>query len=302
MNNQHSNEAIASNSSNSRWVSCIAKADFWGDSRASQLSFRRNACLYVDLGMNPQNGWRWGEIGARKGWFPDWAVEPIASRDDRSQLSPNSGRSRNRRGSIGRSRDRIAPMLERISDHKLKKQEKIDFDDDYDGFALENNEIMGGKPQKLQTLESSHSEARRYRRNSTGCVDGDISWKKALNIMVEKEERNPYTKHQKQPYWDGSEVPQIVSGVDGSVTVLGSNGEASSYRNRRSYSVAQHPARIAEQGLRIPKPNRNSNRSRSTGTVEETSKQRKPWFLALSKMNFTIGRRASNSSTPNVVY
>jgi hypothetical protein len=58
--------------------------------------------------------------------------------------------------------------------------------------------------------------------------------------------RNPYTTRQKQPEWDGSEVPQIVSGVDGTVTVLGADGKASRYKNEKSYKIAESKNRMAE--------------------------------------------------------
>jgi hypothetical protein len=99
--------------------------------------------------------------------------------------------------------------------------------------------------------------------------------------------KNPYTKQQREPEWDGSEVPQIVNNVNGKVTVLGTDGKASSYRNERSYKLAEATNRMAERlsatgkalekrarsGLRMPTLQKTRSYSNSSypGEVVDTS-------------------------------
>lgn len=88
-------------SSNSLWVSYTAAADFWGDSRSSQLSIRKNTRFLVDIRQHGQPGWLWGTTGDKTGWVPEWAAEPALDEQRRKTR---------------RSRDRINPMLDRISE------------------------------------------------------------------------------------------------------------------------------------------------------------------------------------------
>lgn len=248
--------------SDSTWIPFIAKADFWGDSRASQLSFRRDAHLLVDRNLNPQNGWRWGKIGQRMGWFPEWAAEPTKSQT----VSP-----RRRRTSIGRSKDRIVPMMEKISEERARLGYEAD---ETDGFNLSSNSIMGGST--VSTADSSTDEEpaprKRFARRSTV----GPSWKDKLSAMAAVGE-NPYTKDQKQLDWDGSEIPQIVGG-DGSLIVVGNNGETSSYRSERSYKISDSKNRLAEKmGLKLTSSSKGS-KSRRFGKFSSM-----PEFLKKSK-------------------
>jgi hypothetical protein len=256
----HDNNSNNNNTSDSnpRWVPCIARADFWGDARSSQLSFRKNARLEVDLCISPQNGWRWGKSGDRNGWFPEWAAVPIVPRSPTpvSEEQPPSSSCHNHRG-LGRSKDRIVPLFERVSEReqKQRQQHKQHHEgDDSDGFDASHNEIMGGNLlPRAHTVERvgnndgafDHSEGHKKRLGSNSASDNVIhSWKEKWSTMAKG--HNLYTKHQKQPDWDGSEVPQIVSGVDGTVTVIGADGKASSYKNEKSYKIAETKNRIAE--------------------------------------------------------
>lgn len=293
-NNNKANVAI---DSQARWVTCIAKADFWGDSRSTQLSFRKNARLEVDLRQYSQNGWRWGKIGNRVGWFPDWAAEPMVSHSKKLRTS-----SSHQRG-LGRSRDRISPMLEKInnSQHNQpfynQQDEDDDDEDDHSGFG---GQWMGGtakaqaQPQPTESRSNSGSQgrpssARVGRRNSTGMTpSGSMSWMEKWSALTA-------TKNQKPGEWDGSEVPQIVNG-DGSITVLGADGASKSYKNEASYQSAKAVTRLAEiTGIKIGSKSKSSRSHRSISTMSLSSNGSMG-----SMSNNTAGttKNSSSSETP----
>lgn len=242
-NNNNNNNT---SDSNPRWVPCLARADFWGDARVSQLSFRKNARLEVDLCLSPQNGWRWGKSGDRAGWYPEWAAVPIAPRSPSPVPEEQPPSSCHNHSGLGRSKDRIAPLIEHVSERAQKQHQHQQQHDNSDGFDRSHNEILGGNlPPIAQTAAPSGNNDGAFDHGiHSASVNGSHSWKDKLSIMPKG--RNPYTTRQKHPEWDGSEVPQIVSGVDGTVTVLGTDGKASSYKNEKSYKIAESKNRMAE--------------------------------------------------------
>lgn len=290
-NNSNNNHANAAIDSQARWVTCIAKADFWGDSRSTQLSFRKNARLEVDLRQYSQNGWRWGKIGNRVGWFPDWAAEPMVSQSKKLRTSSSHHRG------LGRSRDRISPMLEKInnSQHNQTFYNQQDNDDDEDDQSGFGGQWMGGtakaQPQPTESQSNSGSRrrpssARMGRRNSTGMTpSGSMSWMEKWSALTT-------TKNQKQAEWDGSEVPQIVNG-DGSITVLGADGASKSYKNEASYKSAEAVSRLAEiTGIKIGSKNKSSRSHRSISTMSLSSNGSMG-----SMSNNTSGTTKNNNST-----
>ncbi len=90
----------------SSWVAYTAAADFWGDSMHSQLSIRKNTRFLVDIRQHGQPGWLWGTTGDKTGWVPEWAAE-VALDEKRKR----------------RSRDRINPMLNRISEKQQSTED-----------------------------------------------------------------------------------------------------------------------------------------------------------------------------------
>lgn len=237
-----------------RWVAYTATADFWGDSRASQISFRKNARVDVDVHQYPQNGWRWGKSGDRTGWFPEWAAEENSL--SRSSHQRNSGR----------SRDRITPMMEKISEKKPG-----------DGVDRRNKSTKSIRNKSTKSNKSSATDCsksprqpRFSRRHSTGGPEGLLSWREKLSSMT------AVRSTQKGPEWDGSELPQVVN-EDGSIAVIESDGKNTSYRNERSYKSAEAVNRMAEitgiTGIRMPKSYsmHNSFSSRSTRSISTGS-------------------------------
>ena len=118
----------------SSWVAYTAAADFWGDSTHSQLSIRKNTRFLVDIRQHGQPGWLWGTTGDKTGWVPEWAAE-VALDEKRKR----------------RSRDRINPMLNRIS-------------------------------QKHPSTDDLSMRQRRSRRHSTTDMR-DVSWRIKLDSM-----------------------------------------------------------------------------------------------------------------------
>jgi hypothetical protein len=55
-------------------TSCIAVYDFYGDSSLRQLTFHKDAELYIKHDQQPQNGWLWATCYGQSGWIPSWAV------------------------------------------------------------------------------------------------------------------------------------------------------------------------------------------------------------------------------------
>jgi hypothetical protein len=278
--NTHHN--IASNS-NTRWVPCTAKADFWGDGGASQLSFRKDSRLEIDLLLPPQNGWRWGMVSGRAGWLPEWAAEPLLPKyhkEQKESLSSSSSFQRhhqhrsNKRNSITSLEDILECILEDPSDGSLEPKQRnfsIYTETTCDSFDTRNNEIMGGT---IPLLREPTSE----RRSSE---EGDRIRPEHCSVANEKpmSTQNPYTTDQDQPDWDGSEVPQIW--VDGSVTVLEADGKTSSYRNEKSYLIAEARNKVVEQcqtlgkslsGFKLSK----SKQSRGTNDVNSHKLQQTP--------------------------
>jgi len=267
-----SNRSNASNTSNSepQWVSCIAKADFWGDAGASQLSLRKNNRLEVDVQRTSKNGWRWGRCGRRSGWFPEWAVPVLPphelDEDSRARKGNNSIKKKNKRSVPARTR---SMPVRRHSSRGLGRTlgPKLSADDLDNGFNLEKNNILGGSPGSERTAEtssnSSHqtAETSSTSSSSTGSRvlsishDGTVKYHNSFPSNFKwgalkretKGGRNPYRQNQKQPDWDGSEVPQIVSGVDGSVTVLETNGDATRHINEKSYKLSEFGNRVSDQ-------------------------------------------------------
>merc|ERR1712176_1041534 len=117
---------------------------------------------------------------------------------------------------------------------------------EYNGFDSQHNDIMGGRNLTITSIDEkkgrNHSEDQSTTRLETNST---MNWKDKFITMTRNE--NPYTKQQKEPEWDGSEVPQIVNNVNGKVTVLGTDGTTSSYRNERSYKLANATNQIAEK-------------------------------------------------------
>merc|ERR1711976_206320 len=121
------------------------------------------------------------------------------------------------------------------SQHNQPFYNQQDDDDEDSGFG---GQWMGGtakaQPQSTESRSNSQrrpSSARFGRRNSTGMTpSGSMSWMEKWSALTKN--------NQKQAEWDGSEVPQIVSG-DGSITVLGADGAAKSYKNEASYKSAE---------------------------------------------------------------
>jgi hypothetical protein len=93
------------------------KFGFVGDARQHQLSFPQYSVLQICQGQRPENGWLWGTCNGRKGWFPAWAVD--FDEGNESQ------------GIIGQS--------------GIQSTMKMD---DYNGFDLAVNEVMGGEIKK----------------------------------------------------------------------------------------------------------------------------------------------------------
>lgn len=278
--NTHHN--IASNS-NARWVLCTAKADFFGDSCASQLAFRKDARLEIDLLLPPQNGWRWGMVSGRVGWLPEWAAEPLLPKhhkDQKASLSSSSSFQRhhqhqsNNRNSITSLEDIVECILEDPNDSSLEPKQQnfsIHTERTCDSFDTRNSEIMGGT---IPLLREPTSE----RRSSE---EGDRIRPEHCSVANEKpmSTQNPYTTDQDQPDWDGSEVPQIW--VDGSVTVLEADGKTYSYRNEKSYRIAEARNKVVEQcqtlgrslsGFKLPK----AKQSRSINVENSHKVQQRP--------------------------
>jgi hypothetical protein len=146
---QHPNTNSSDNEP--RWVTYTATADFWGDSRSSQLSFRKKSKIEVDANQSSsQVGWLWGTTGDRTGWFPEWAAE--------ERLSSRSSHHR-------KNRDRIAPMLEKISEDGKKSQRSKS--------KKSSNDLRSASK---KGMTSSKSKVRMGRRHSTtGAEDLAIS-------------------------------------------------------------------------------------------------------------------------------
>merc|ERR1712176_774872 len=117
---------------------------------------------------------------------------------------------------------------------------------EYNGFDSQHNDIMGGRNLTLTSIDEkkgrNHSEDQSTTRLETNST---MNWKGKFITMTRNE--NPYTKQQKEPEWDGSEIPQIVNNVNGKVTVLGTDGKASSYRDERSYKLANATYRFTQK-------------------------------------------------------
>lgn len=261
--------------SDSTWVPFIAKADFWGDSRASQLSFRREAHMMVDRNLNPNNGWRWGKIGQRMGWFPEWAAEPMKSSRD---VSP-----RRRRSSIGRSKDRIVPMMSKISE-QAKERSRLGYEDDEtDTFNMSSTSMMGST---VSTADSSTGEEqpiprkRLARRSTVGPSWKDASWKDKWNA-----------KDMKELDWDGSEqVPKIVGEGESSsyrsqrssLKISDSTGRITSYQ-RSSLKLSDSTSRLAEKmGLKLSSSSSNHS-SKGSKSRRRSKFSSMPEFLRKSK-------------------
>lgn len=141
-----------------KWVSYTSVADFWGDSRSSQLSFRKKSRIEVDANQTSQIGWLWGKSGDKTGWFPEWAAE--------KRLSSRSSHHRHKH------RDRISPKLEKITEDGLdrrsssKKSNRNKSSND-----LRNLSSKGGRNKStkgnIDTAEARR-KARMSRRHSTG--------------------------------------------------------------------------------------------------------------------------------------
>merc|ERR1719428_2666022 len=121
--NTHQN--IASQS-NTQWVLCTAKADFFGDSSASQLAFRKDARLEIDLLLPPQNGWRWGMVSGRAGWLPAWAAEPLLSKNhqDQKKSSWSPTRRSKERNSISSLENILECILENPSNGSFEPKQR----------------------------------------------------------------------------------------------------------------------------------------------------------------------------------
>lgn len=260
--------------SDSNWVTFVAKADFWGDSRASQLSFRREARIKVDRNLNPNNGWKWGKIGQRTGWFPEWAAEPI-----KSELSP-----RRRRNSICRPKDRIAPMMSKISEH-AKERARLGYEDDEtDTFNLSSTSIMGSSDSSIGE-EQPVPRKRFVRRSTVGPSWKDASWKDKWN-----------SKNMKELDWDGSEqVPQIVSAGEysskrsrskRSLKISDSTGSITSYQ--RSPKISDSTNRLAEKmGLKLSSSSNHTSKGSKSRRRSKFSSM--PEFLRKSKPMREVG-------------
>jgi len=133
-----------------------------------------------------------------------------------------------------------------MNDVRMIQRPLQDKNYEYNGFDPKSNEIMGGQNLLKASIDESnsgnHSEDQKPTRPES---NNPMNWKDTFIAMARNE--NPYTKQQKEPEWDGSEVPQIVNSTNGKVTVVGTDGKAFSYRDERSYKLANTANRIAEK-------------------------------------------------------
>merc|ERR1712176_226781 len=175
----------------------------------TQLSFRKNDRLEIDLRLPPHNGWRWGRTNISKGWFPEWAVEPLSSQTTPSfsehQHQPSSflQKSINNNNShgfgLGKSRNRVAPLAHIsenvINDVRLIQQPLQDKNCEYNGFDPQRNEIMGGQNHLISSIEERNSDNHSIDTRKTRLEPNNpINWKDTFISMTRNE--NPYTKKQ----------------------------------------------------------------------------------------------------------
>jgi len=189
------------------------------------------------------------------------------------------------------------------------------------GFDQRHNNILGGNIPRAQnadgrdpTEESTFPKPKSI-ESSSNTTKWDIPrvFQKP-RIGNKSTYKNPYTQRQKEPEWDGCEVPQIVNDSTGRVAVLEANGEASHYRNERSHATTKRTQEVIEQvtnstkafgtkvsasvsktsktiGTKI-KEQRQTRNETNQQTYQQPTKSNKSW---LSKMPSMRTKKESNN-------
>lgn len=251
---------------NLKRLPCIARADFIGDALFCQLTVVQNDRLNVDFSRPPQNGWRWAKSvsDGQKGWIPDWAAQPVVL----TQQCPSPRCIR--RNSLRRSKDLVNPM-ESISEVK-------DFDNnvetDSNGFDENCNHIMGGSSNMTETITKQESRDEPSHPPEKSMQSKQHEWNivnRFQKAVTGQKEKNPYTKKQDVPEWDGCESPQIVNDSDGRVAIIEADGDASYYNCERSYARTK----------------------KAQATIDKLSTSTKAVATKLSTVTQTVGSRVA---------
>jgi len=251
----------------------MARADFYGDALISQLSFRKDTLLEVDLSGSPQNGWRWGVCrDGSRGWLPHWAVKPLTPPVECiSYESPSRRRSK---------KLFVAPLACIAESGEGEGEGEGDcFDQRNNNNNNNNNDALEGNIPRARTADGRRDEVEERssaKNNSSssssrnrGTEDSQPKSKKRSNLFRKSSKvdrsnsnsnsnsnsssggsyTNPYTQKQDQLEWDGCEVPQITSDADGRVATFHADGRTSHYQNENSYRTAAAAAtnQILEQ-------------------------------------------------------
>ncbi len=259
------------NSNNSSvWVSYKAAADFWGDSQHSQLSIRKNTRFLVDIRQHGQPGWLWGTTGDKTGWVPEWAAEV----DEKPQKQQQSLRRQRR------SRDRINPMLDRISEKN------------HDSFELDTTDYS-----RRRSRRSSFTDAR------------DVSWRIKLDSMENLATMNKSitsTGLNKSSYRKDRSNKKSTEAVSRLADITGlkvpKKKSVSSSHNRSISSISTESltsrgsSRRSTGSLRDSSRRSSSNKKNITFDLDKSG-GKKPLFGKLSKMT----RRLSGQSGLNLV-
>eukprot|EP00531_Pseudo-nitzschia_arenysensis_P005132 CAMPEP_0116132974 /NCGR_PEP_ID=MMETSP0329-20121206/9850_1 /TAXON_ID=697910 /ORGANISM="Pseudo-nitzschia arenysensis, Strain B593" /LENGTH=260 /DNA_ID=CAMNT_0003627557 /DNA_START=121 /DNA_END=903 /DNA_ORIENTATION=- len=244
------------------WVSYTAAADFWGDSQHSQLSIRKNTRFLVDIRQHGQPGWLWGTTGDKTGWVPEWAAEV----DEKPQQQHKQLRRQRR------SRDRINPMLDRITEKN------------HDSFELNST--------------TDYSRRRSRRHSVTG--DRDTSWRIKLDSMENLATmNNNKTSYRKDRSYKSTEAVSRLAAITG----LKVKTASKSCHNRSISSLSTESltsrgsSRRSTGSFRDSSRRSSSNKKNSAFDDLDKSGGKKPLFGKLSKMT----RRLSSQSGLNLV-
>lgn len=168
------------------------------------------------------------------------------------------------------------------------------------GFDLHSNDIMGGRNLPIASSSNHLDGQRTILLGGDKNKQDDMNWREQFAAMMKND--NPYTQAQKEPEWDGSEVPQIVNNVNGRVAVLGSNGAVSSYQNERTYKLVDATNRLTEKlssagktienrasALRMPVLQKPWSNTKSSGSGNDSGKNHRklPKMPSFSKKKMT---------------
>lgn len=254
------------NNNSSLWVSYTAAADFWGCSQASQLSIRKNTRFLVDIRQHGQPGWLWGTTGDKTGWVPEWAAE----------VNDQPQKQRKQR----RSRDRINPMLDRISEKN------------HDSFELDTNNYS-----RRRSRRASLTDAR------------DTSWRikldsmenlatPAMNKSITSTGLNK-TSYRKDRSYKSTEAVSRLADITG---LKVPKHKSASCHNRSISSISTESLTSRGSSRRSTGSFRDSSRRSSSNKKNiafdlDKSGGKKPLFGKLSKMT----RKLSNQSGLNLV-